>query len=359
MKTLIIAGSVLALLFGCQGTKHHDFAFEFDGYAEGDTAYIQLAPDYRSPKDTVIIRAGKAVYKNDSVGDLLLARLYVKGSHGTAFVMERGATHKVKAGKVGGTPENDLFGPIYDSIWGGRLFSDIMEASRLRDSAKTDAEKRTYYDLLIDRHNRRDSIVRNFLKTDTLGVGLSVAYILRSSATPSEMGLWLRNHKRFEGDRTYQAMESLYRGLSQTDIGMRLPDFRARDVNGDDFTLYGFLNDFKGKAVIIDFWASWCHACRAKVPHLKELYAQYHAQGLEIIGVSGDKTGEPWIKAMKKDGSGQWVNVIDTANVAGRSYGISGIPKTFVIDRQGVVCYFGVGGLADETGAVIKLLNQN
>lgn len=342
--------------FLCGKGPSGDFIFTFEGYRNGDTAFVQLGPEYNSRKYPIIISSGEVILKNDFIGNTFLAKIYVRGNYGTPFVLERGKVHKVKNGSVSGSVDNDNFAAIYDSIWGGQVFARIMEASRLSDSAKTEQEKKKYYDLLIERHLAREKMVREFLEKDTLGVGLYIAYVLRSTASPGEMKIWLDNHKRFVDDEYYKRIMNIYIPQSKTDIGMKLADFEAIDSQGNKFTLYQFLDHFKGKAVILDFWASWCHACRAKAPHLKEIYEKYHKSGLEIIGVSSDKTEEPWIKAMDKDGSDIWINVIDKKNTTGKQYGIPGIPKSFVIDKKGIIHYYGAGGLADETESVEKLL---
>ena len=76
-------------------------------------------------------------------------------------------------------------------------------------------------------------------------------------------------------------------------------DFTTTDINGNKLSL----SDFKGKYVLLDFWASWCVPCRAGNPHLKELYAKYKEKGIEFIGVSDDDSKpEAWHKAVEKDG---------------------------------------------------------
>lgn len=336
-----------------------DFIFRFENYNKGDTAFLQIGPEYRSPRYPVIVSDGNVNYRNDSIADILLARIYIKGNYGTPFVMERGKIHTVKNGYVQGSTDNDCFHQILDSIWGGEVFDKIMEASRLRDSAKTESEKKRYYDLLIERHNERDRNVKKFLETDTLGVGLYIAYILRLTAKPNEMKLWLDNHKRFAGDEHYKRIMNIYIPQSKTDLGMILPNFQAVDTTGKSFDLYQFLDKFKGKAIVLDFWASWCHACRAKSPKLMELYNKYKGSGLTVIGISSDKTEEPWIKAIRKDKTGSWIHLIDKNNTTGKMYGIPGIPKTFVLDKKGMIHYYGVGGLADEEEAVEKLLKSS
>lgn len=358
MRVALLLIISIILLVSCGDSPSKDFLFTFEGYPSGDTVFLQFGPEYRSPRYPIVISDGKVSYVNDSIGNTLLAKIYVKGNYGTPFILERGKIHNVRNGRVYGSLDNDNFEAIYDSLWGGEVFAKIMEASKLRDSAKNPGDKKMYYDLLIERHLERERKVKEFLQTDTLGVGLYIAYVLRTTATPSEMKLWLDNHKRFSEDEHYKRIMNIYIPQSKTDLGMKLEDFRAVDVNGNPFSLDDFLKNFKGKAVIIDFWASWCHACREKVPHLKEIYAKYKNQGLEIIGVSSDKTEDKWRAAMKKDGSGLWINVIDKDNTTGKQYGIPGIPKSFVLDKNGIIHYFGAGGLADETETVEKLINQ-
>lgn len=355
-KIVTLTGILLFTFYG-KGISQN-FIFTFEGYKTGDTAFIQTGPEYRSPKYPLIISEGEVVYVDESLGNTLLAKIYVKGNYGTPFVLERGKIHNVKNGRVYGSVDNDNFDAIYNSLWGGEVFAKIMEASKLRDSAKSPGDKKMYYDLLIERHLERERKVREFLKTDTLGVGLYIAYVLRLTATPSEMKLWLDNHKRFSEDEYYKRIMAVYIPQSKTDLGMKLEDFQVVDLNGNKFSLYEFLQNFKGKAVILDFWASWCHACREKVPHLKEIYAKYKNRGLEIIGVSSDNTEDKWRAAIIKDGSGLWINVIDKNNITGKKYGIPAIPKSFVLDKNGIIHYYGVGGLADETETVEKLINQ-
>ena len=101
--------------------------------------------------------------------------------------------------------------------------------------------------------------------------------------------------------------------------------------------------DYKGKVVLVDFWATWCGPCKAELPNVQAAYAKYHGQGLEIVGVSNDYSADklnafiqqqnmPWPELYNDDAGGnhEW-NPITTG------YGIMGIPHMFVIDRNGVL----------------------
>ena len=94
--------------------------------------------------------------------------------------------------------------------------------------------------------------------------------------------------------------------------------------------------DFKGKILVLDFWASWCGPCRAEIPHLKEAYKEYSNKGVVFFSVSIDKDDAAWRKAMKEENM-PWAQVC--APKAGKDvmkqYQFSGIPYILVIDKEG------------------------
>lgn len=109
------------------------------------------------------------------------------------------------------------------------------------------------------------------------------------------------------------------------------PDFTLKDINGNAMSL----GDFKGKVVILDFWATWCPPCREEIPHFKELYTQYKEKGLEIIGVALDDGGLQDVKPFAEENGINYPILLGNDKVTRDYGGIKGIPTTFVIDRQG------------------------
>ena len=111
------------------------------------------------------------------------------------------------------------------------------------------------------------------------------------------------------------------------------PDFTLNDINGKPVSLHSF----KGKTVLLDFWASWCAPCRVTNRQYIALYKKYKNKGFEIISLSTDANPKRWKRAVAKDKM-TWPQLIDDPdpqkNVAYR-WQIRSIPRTFLIDEKG------------------------
>lgn len=128
-----------------------------------------------------------------------------------------------------------------------------------------------------------------------------------------------------------------YEGLAMLEIGKEAPDFTAPNPEGEEISLYGI----RGKATIIDFWASWCGPCRRENPNVVKVYEKYHDKGLEIISVSLDKPGQKdnWMKAIKDDKL-NWHHVSNLKyfiDPVAQQYNIQSIPATFILDENGII----------------------
>ncbi len=138
--------------------------------------------------------------------------------------------------------------------------------------------------------------------------------------------------------------------------GARAPDFSFRNfLDGRVLSLA----QFRGKVVLLDFWATWCPPCMAALPQLRALYQELHSQGFEIVGVSLDENGEdlrrvlttyeiPWPNAFF---ARRWDNLI--ANL----YRVHQIPTTYLLDKRGVIRFRDVHGEELRT-AILKLLAE-
>lgn len=124
-------------------------------------------------------------------------------------------------------------------------------------------------------------------------------------------------------------------GIVKNSVGQIAPGFTQNDVDGKPVNL----SSYRGKYVLVDFWASWCAPCRAENPNLVKTYARYAPKGFEILGVSLDNKEENWKKAIADDGL-KWKHVSDLKgwqNAVSQLYGVRGVPASYLIDPQGVI----------------------
>lgn len=122
-----------------------------------------------------------------------------------------------------------------------------------------------------------------------------------------------------------------------TSIGAMAPQFTQNDVNDKPVSLASF----KGKYVLIDFWASWCGPCRAENPNVVDAYNQYKDKNFTVLGISLDNPGkkEAWLGAIEKDNL-KWTQLSDLNgwnNAVAKQYGIRSIPQNLLIDPTGKI----------------------
>ena len=118
-------------------------------------------------------------------------------------------------------------------------------------------------------------------------------------------------------------------------IGGEAPNFSQNDLAGNPIEL----SDFRGKVLLVDFWASWCGPCRRENPNVVKVYNEYKDKGFEILGVSLDRQKERWEKAIETDGL-TWQHVSDLKgwqNEVAKLYSVRSIPHTVLIDSEGKI----------------------
>jgi len=147
--------------------------------------------------------------------------------------------------------------------------------------------------------------------------------------------------KSFFGREVSETMDK----IESTLPGKMAKEFTATDLNGDAISL----SSFKGKYVLLEFWASWCLPCRRGTPHLLDLFKKYHAQGLDIIGIAeDDERPDAWKEAIRNDGVNVWYNIlngmkvnknieIDKSRLISSKYGIQVLPTKILINKSGII----------------------
>jgi len=138
------------------------------------------------------------------------------------------------------------------------------------------------------------------------------------------------------------------------EIGEMMPELEQTDT----ISKVVKLSQFRGKYVLVDFWASWCAPCRRENPNLVKAYQKYRGKGFEIIGISLDENKEEWLKAIRNDGL-TWTQLSDLKsfkNSVAQQLSIQAVPDNFLIDPNGVILAKGLRGddLSKELERIFK-----
>lgn len=169
---------------------------------------------------------------------------------------------------------------------------------------------------------------------------LALSGILRGveKANPSAFayyaGIYIDKYKDTHPEPV-QELERQLDLISRFVQGGVAPDFTQNDPQGNPVSL----TDFRGKVVLVDFWASWCGPCRKENPHVVKLYQEYKDKGFEILGVSLDSKQDRWLDAIEKDGL-TWTHVSDLKgwqNEVAGMYSVTSIPHTVLLDAEGKI----------------------
>ena len=282
----------------------------------------------------------------------LMTQIVVEGfSGGFAFFAEPGVSYEALLS------EKENF-----YIRGGQLndaYTAHMKTSASMQARIADLQQR-YDALRAERKFRGASLVNDTLRIEQEKLrGLTTAFldcndnIIKAYTYCSNIEMRdanLRETRSLYADLSDAAKSSQYgriikeriARLAKTEGGAKAPDFTLPDVQGNMVTM----SSVKAKIKIVDFWASWCGPCRLNNPALRKIYDEFHAKGLEIIGVSLDTNKASWEKAIEKDGL-NWINV---SSLKGwkcdlvRQYNVTGVPSIFILDEHNNILATGLKG---------------
>jgi thiol-disulfide isomerase/thioredoxin len=127
--------------------------------------------------------------------------------------------------------------------------------------------------------------------------------------------------------------------------GSLAPDFTLKTLDGKDVQL----SSMRGKAVLLNFWATWCEPCKIEMPWLVDLQKKYRGQGLEIVGVAMDDSGEKTIADFAKKMQVNYTVLQGSEKVAQMYGGLDGLPTSFFLGRDGKVVDTALGLVSEST----------
>ena len=145
-----------------------------------------------------------------------------------------------------------------------------------------------------------------------------------------------------DGSSYIQQIESMIARMEKVQVGSVAPDFTLPDVDGNPVSL----SSFRGKYVLVDFWAAWCPDCRKENPNIVAAWEKYKNKNFTVLGVSLDRKRDQWLGAIEKDKLA-WTQVSDLKywdSEAAVLYCIRWIPMSFLIDPEGKIVAIGLEG---------------
>lgn len=261
-----------------------------------------------------------AVFVNHKTGKIAQGIVVTKARH---FIETQNLIELKKLNSV--ATDAKLPAPFIEQIKG--LYY-IVKAQKLGEDGKVEDVKAVVEDA------KKAKVTAKMIK-EVEGVYFhSKAEALRELGKAEEIKAVLAEAKKAEVSQGFLQLIEREIGVAKK-IGKPFEDFKVKDLNNKELTL----SSYKGKIVLIDFWATWCGPCMKEMPNVIETYKKFHSQGFEIIGISLDQD-ETKLKKVLKDKEMTWRQYFDGkgwGNLLAKKYGIQSIPATYLIGPDGKI----------------------
>lgn len=365
MKNWMLAILSVAFLAACQ-PKGYQITGTLEGATTGQVFLNNLKAGQPTPIDTAEIVDGTFTFQGSVDGpELFIA--FVEGQQvPVAFFVENknititGDLAKLNEAEVVGSESNDIFKKLNDGVPGNdrlqEMQQEFMQAQMAQDQEKMQVISEEANSIMAD----QKAYYEQFLEANATNAVGALMTLSMSQSKPleevkeltSKLEASLPGHKYVEElNEMIEKREKMEAGVEATKEGNVAPDFTLMSTEGKEVSL----SSYKGKYVLVDFWASWCGPCREENPNVVKAYNKYNAKGFEVLSVSVDDDEAKWLEAIKADGL-TWTQVRDTEKNVSLDYNVQQIPTTLLLDKEGVIVAKNLRGAALEQ-KLAELLN--
>ncbi|PTS89716.1 hypothetical protein DBR27_22480 [Flavobacterium sp. HMWF030] len=353
LKTGLLALALISTIISCSKKEE---GFTINGTIAGldkGTVYLENTDEKGEKKiaDSAEIQKGGVFTFAGKVSEPLLYTIKLKGEEYGAFFLLDNENIKVEAkkdsifkAKVSGATQNDIYKSYYDNEFkkiqaiAGPVYKTSDSLSQ-NGKVKLTAEQQAFMDKKWkDLQTFADDLTDKFIRKnkDKVAAALVISDRIVSYGTPEQVKIYYgvlspEVQKSVYGKQLKEAIDL----NDKTAVGVTAPEFSQTDVNGKVVKL----SDYKGKYVLVDFWASWCGPCRKENPNVVQAYKTYHGKGFEVLGISLDDKKNLWEKAIEKDGL-TWTHVSDLKgwkNDVAVLYGVKLVPTNYLIGPDGKI----------------------
>ncbi len=357
MKNLFLVVIIATFFAACQQSSFN-INGTIEGVTEGKAILKKIVDGNPEALDTSEIVSGKFTFTG-SVEEPELYLIFVeKVNSPIVFFGENSnitieaSPEKMQEAIITGSPITDIYNNFIKEIPGKDRLNEInteFQRARANGSKEEMNALRSEVNELME---EQKAYYLDFIKNNTTNVvGAQMALQASREFNADEFRELVNQFEANLGESKYVAnlkkvlepIEKAEEAEKATAVGAVAPDFTLESVNGKNITL----SSLRGKYLLVDFWASWCKPCRAENPNVVKAYQEFSSKGFTVLSVSLDKDSAKWKKAIVDDNL-TWTQVIDGKGDIASTYGVTGIPFTLLLDKEGKIIAKNLRGVALE-----------